>query len=84
MNQLLSQFYDVVLSALMSAYRKDYSCQYSVIKLCEDLRRVLDNGTFVRLLMDLSKTFDCLPHDLLAAKLSAYGMCTEAVLLLIN
>ncbi len=85
MNQQLSQLYEVVLSALMSAYRNGYSCQYTLIKLYEDLRRALDDGQVVGLLlMDLSKAFDCLPHDLLTAKLSAYGMCPDAVRLLIN
>ncbi len=44
MNEQLSQFYEVVLSALMSAYIKGYSCQYTLIKLCEELRRALDDG----------------------------------------
>ncbi len=34
--------------------------------------------------MDLSKAFDCLPHDLMAAKLVAYGMPYEPVRLLMS
>ncbi len=56
-----------------------------MIKLCEDLRKAFDDGKFAALLlMDLSKAFDCLPCDLIAAKLEAYGMSDEAVRLLMS
>ena len=32
-----------------------------------------NNNVFVAVLADLSKTFDCINHELLIAKLNAYG-----------
>jgi hypothetical protein len=43
----------------------------------------LDDNTFIAaILMDLSKAFDCLPHNLLMLKLEAYGLSENSLKLL--
>ena len=72
---------DSFLSKFVSAYRKNYSAQHVLMRLIEEWRHNLDcNLTVGAVLMDLSKAFDCIPHDLLIAKLDAYGFSKEALI----
>ena len=53
--------------------------------MIEIWRRCLDENKVVgAILMDLSKAFDSLPHDLLIAKLHAYGFSHNALTLLLS
>ena len=61
------------LSEILCGFREGYSTQHALIRLIEQWRKCLDaSGIVGTILMDLSKAYDCLPHDLLIAKLEAY------------
>ena len=53
------------ISPCFSAYRKGYNSQHLLIRLLEEWRQHLDNNKIAGgVFMDLSKTFDSVPHDL--------------------
>ena len=67
--KLLSKQIIIFLSKYQCGFRKGYNAQNCLLAMIEKWKKAVDNGNvFGALLMDLSKAFDCLPHDLIIAK----------------
>ena len=72
-------FINTFLSEYMAAYREN-SINHVLIRLIENWKKTLDGKFLVSIvLMDLSKAFDCIPHDLLIAKLHTYSFSQKTV-----
>ena len=73
-------FMDPLLSKYQCGFRKGYSAQHCLLAMLEKWKNAVDKGKiFGALLTDLSKAFDSLSHDLLIAKLNAYGFSLPAL-----
>ena len=83
LSEQLSSYFDSIFDDFLCAFRKGHGCQTTLLRLLEDWKYALDSNEYVAaILMDLSKAFDCLPHNILLSKLSAYGLSEDSVLLL--
>lgn len=78
----MKDFIEKFLSPFLCGYRKGFNTQYALLAMIEKLKKCLDGkkGGFAgAILMDLSKAFDTINHDLLIAKLGAYGFDDTAL-----
>ena len=74
MEEQTRDFVNKYLSPFLCGYRKGFSTHHALLALTEKWRASMDKGGFAgTVLMDLSKAFDTLDHELLIAKLHAYG-----------
>ena len=62
----------------ISAYRKSYNSQHVLIPLTDE------NFVVGAVMTHSSKAFDCISHDLLIAKLEAYGLDKKALSCIIS
>ena len=81
----IQNFFENILSKYQCGFRKGYNAQHCLITLIEKWKKGVDNGgSFGALMTDLSKAFDCLSHELLIAKLDAYGFDNKSLKLIYN
>ena len=80
MFQQVSYFTKNFLSPYLCGFRKGYNSQHELLCRKNYLNKSRDKREKVGLfMMDLSKAFDYIPHDLLIAKLYAYGLDKNAL-----
>ena len=76
----LYEYFEKRFSKYQCGFRKKFNAQHCILVMLENWKNCLDNGGFCgAILMDLSKAFDCLSHELLVAKLHAYGLDYNAL-----
>ena len=85
MQEQVNGFISNCLLPYLFGYRKGYNTQLALLVLIEKRKKKLhDKGYGVAVLMDLSKGFYTLNHDLLIAKINTYGLEHDALKLIKN
>ena len=73
-------YFDTLFSKFQCGFRKGFNAQHCLLAMIEKWRKTLDKGGETgAVLTDLSKAFDCIDHNLLIAKLDAYGFEKQSI-----
>ena len=76
----INSFMEPKLSKFLAGFRAKHNTQHALLKMIETWRAMLNKGNKVgAIIMDLSKAFDTLNHNLLLCKLKAYGFNKNAL-----
>ena len=76
---------DTFLNKLLCGFRKAHSTQHTLFKLLRRWQNERNNaGLIGTILMNLSKAYDYIPHDLIIAKFEAYGLSKSSLSLLLD
>ena len=76
----VSKVFERIIQKQFSSFINDFCTQYTLLSLIEKIKKNLDNkGYTEEVLIDFSKSFDTINHELLFAKLHAYGFSKDAL-----
>ena len=86
MQNQIKPYIEKHLSPFLCGYRKGYNTQYALMAMVERWKKHLDkpSGLVGAIMMDLSKAFDTINHELLIAKLAAYGFENGALAIILS
>ena len=73
-------YFDTLFSKFQCGFRKGFNAQHCLLAMIGKLRKTLEKGEETGAVStDLSKTFDCIDHNLLIAKLDACGFEKQSI-----